>query len=121
MPTLDGTKVRADLMKAAKRRQAFLDAAKEIDDTVFKPLDLDPNTLLNKKASVNGYTDTASSKLASMVLEFATKYGGKVAVADVQSLFSSRQVKCSPYVLLTRMVKANILWRVGRGQYSNTA
>jgi len=118
MPTaIDGTKVRAGLMKAVKRRQGFLDAAKQIEKTIFKPLDLDPNTGKPFHKQKAGYTDMAGSRLASMVLEFATKHEGKVAVADVQKLFRTRGVKCSPYVLLTRMVKANIIERTGRGLY----
>lgn len=120
MPLVNGEKVRADLMAAAKRRQHFLDQAREIEETVFKPLNLDPDALFKKDKrhipSV-GYTDMASSKLASIVLEHCSKHGGKVGTTDVIRLLQHNRVKCSPYVLLTRMVKANLLHRLSRGVY----
>jgi hypothetical protein len=77
MPSINGTKVRSDLIAAAKRRQRFLDQAAEIEKTVFRPLNLDPDTLIPRK-----------------------KAGSR-----------------SPYVLLTRMVKAHLLTREKRGLY----
>lgn len=117
MPTLDGS-ISSKLRAMKVRRDKHLSAAEEIKRemdkirNVFEKIDRPKRT-----NGSNGYTDMGNSRLASMVLEFAMAHEGKVAVADVMKLFRSHHVRCSPYVLLTRMVKANILSRTGRGLY----
>jgi hypothetical protein len=110
--SVPNSEIQAILKDAQKRRKEHLDAAKKIEESVFQKYSIDPDTLLPKN-----YTDMSRSPLAVMVLDYAGKHDGKVSVAEVMKIFAAKKVRCSPYVLLTRMVKAQRLKRTGRGLY----
>lgn len=110
--SVPNSEIQAILKEAQQRRKKHLNAIKKIDESVFQKYSIDPETLLPKN-----YTDMSRSPLAVLVLEYAKKHDDKVSVADVMKIFAEKKIRCSPYVLLTRMVKAQRLKRTGRGLY----
>jgi hypothetical protein len=106
-----------ELRDNAAQAEELMANSKRIEDEIFKPLNLDPNTLLKgnsgtakaKRKNNNGHERAGKGELREAILDLIDKNKGQITSHEAAEMFARKDFQTSAYVVLSRMEKTGVL------------